>query len=216
MSRKRPVTLAMAKKFASALFEDAQRRTEFLETYQGYLRSSGSPMDPQQRAEEEISQDTMELLTDWRHFAVLSLLETKSVKPGEAWIAKRLNLSVPQVQLILERLGRLSYLKKVNDSWTLSVGPTRSTTDVPSAALRRLHADMLSHAISSLDSVSVEDRDVTSMTLAIDSSRIPIAKELIRSFRRTLAEFLEGGEKDEVFHFNIQLVPVTNLSKETT
>ena len=215
MSRKRPVTHAMAKKIAFALFEDTQRRIEFLETYQGYLRSSGSPVEAAPRAEEEINLDTLELMTDWRHFAVLSLLETKGAKAGEAWIAKRLSLPVPQVQLILERLGRLSYLRRANDSWALAVGSTRTPTDVPSTALRKLHAEVLAHAISSLDSVAVDERDVTSMTLAIDSSRIPMAKELIRSFRRTLAEFLEGGERDEVFHFNIQLVPVTKPSKET-
>jgi len=47
--------------------------------------------------------------------------------------------------------------------------------------------------------------------MAIDSSKLPAAKEMIRTFRRKLCEFLESGKKDEIYNLNIQLVPTTGF-----
>jgi hypothetical protein len=48
------------------------------------------------------------------------------------------------------------------------------------------------------------------MTLAMDSSLIPYAKEKIRKFRRELTLDLEAkGKPNSVFEFMIQLFPLT-------
>jgi hypothetical protein len=47
------------------------------------------------------------------------------------------------------------------------------------------------------------------MTMAIDPKKLPQAKERIRDFRRGLSEFLESGNRSEVYRINIQLMPVT-------
>ena len=64
-------------------------------------------------------------------------------------------------------------------------------------------------AIAALEYSPVEERDVSSVTMAIDVQRIPLAKEAIRAFRRRLMRLLEAGSPDEVYNLNIQLVPVT-------
>lgn len=43
----------------------------------------------------------------------------------------------------------------------------------------------------------------------VDLDLLPEAKELIRSFRRKLVEFLESSEKEEVYKLNIQLFPLS-------
>ena len=60
-----------------------------------------------------------------------------------------------------------------------------------------------------IDHIDLELRDVTSMTMPIDKNKIKQAKEMIFDFRRKLTNYLESGEKDEVYSLNIQLIPLT-------
>lgn len=84
-----------------------------------------------------------------------------------------------------------------------------TTSDIPSAALRRSHRQTLEQAIESLEEVRIELRDITSITMAIDPARIGEAKTAIRRFRRDMAALLEDGRRTEVYNLNVQLVPVT-------
>ncbi|MNS96870.1 hypothetical protein D3C72_1311880 [compost metagenome] len=63
--------------------------------------------------------------------------------------------------------------------------------------------------IDNLDRVHVDKRDMSMITLAIDSKKIPKAKEMIKVFRRKLANYLAQGKKDGVYTINIQLFPLT-------
>jgi hypothetical protein len=55
------------------------------------------------------------------------------------------------------------------------------------------------------------------MTMAVDRSRIPAAKEKIKRFRRSLAKFLaEGESRDEILNLNIALFPLTKLNERKT
>ncbi|MGZ3740999.1 MAG: DUF4423 domain-containing protein, partial [Bdellovibrionota bacterium] len=64
-----------------------------------------------------------------------------------------------------------------------------------------------------IEAVPTEERDITSMTMAIDPRRLPLAKTLIRKFRFRLADLLETGDRTEVYNLNVQLVPVTKKDK---
>ena len=64
-------------------------------------------------------------------------------------------------------------------------------------------------AIDSIDNVEMELRDITSMTMTFQMSKMNEAKSLIRDFRRSFTELMEEGKKEEVYNLNIQLVPIT-------
>lgn len=84
-----------------------------------------------------------------------------------------------------------------------------TSNEVSSAALRESHRQTLEQALAKLDEVPLEQRDVTSISMAIDVSKIPAAKKMILRFRRSLSEFLESGHQTEVYNLNVQLLPVT-------
>lgn len=52
-------------------------------------------------------------------------------------------------------------------------------------------------------------KDITAITIAGNSKKIKQAKELIKRFRREMCALMEDGQGDEVFHFALQLYPVT-------
>jgi uncharacterized protein (TIGR02147 family) len=80
--------------------------------------------------------------------------------------------------------------------------------------LKRSHRESILQAAEALDSIPTAERDITSMTMAIDPRKLPLAKTLIREFRFRLAELLETGNRTEVYNLNVQLVPVTKKERK--
>lgn len=162
-----------------------------------------------------VKEDQLRLIKDWYHVAILSLMEIDDFHPDPAWIAKRLGITSQETQKALDRLIRVGLIEVDKSSgherWHLSQASTTTTHDVPSSALRESHRQTLVQTMRALEEVSVEMRDITSLTMAIDIDKIPQAKKEIRIFRRKLCRLLESGQKKEVFNLNIQLVPVTRL-----
>ena len=76
--------------------------------------------------------------------------------------------------------------------------------------MRRVNREYIQMALVSLEKNSIEERDVTGVTMAISTKKIAVAKKMISNFRRELAEYLETADsKDEVYRLNIQLFPLT-------
>jgi uncharacterized protein (TIGR02147 family) len=209
-ARKRPLTSPVAKRIAARLFPEPTAAEDFLAKLQGAeVRASRTVL--RRNEELEISEATLAMMTDLLHIPVLALFETQDFRPDVSWIASRFKLPVPKVQQILERLAFLGFIEISDGRYVLATGPTRTSNDVPSAAGRVLHKAILKHVIDGIDSVDVSVRDVQSLTLAIDTEKIPLAKVLIDSFIKTLSDFLRAGDCSEVYQLNIQLFPVTKV-----
>lgn len=84
----------------------------------------------------------------------------------------------------------------------------------PNSALRKLARQLLQKAIDSLESQSMDERDVTHVTMAIDPSRLPEAKKMIAKFRRDLCAFLEQGRRTEVYAFSPALFRISKKQKK--
>jgi len=164
---------------------------------------------------EQITYDRFAVISDWYHFAILELMQVNGFRTEPAWIAKALGMERAEVTAAIERLQRVGLLKVQNDgTWndisggnTTSIGP-----DMMSTAHRRLQQQFLEKASESLVKVPLQERDHSTMTMAVDRSRLPAAREKIKRFRRSLAKFLtEGDVRDEVLNLNIALFPITKL-----
>ena len=84
-----------------------------------------------------------------------------------------------------------------------------TTSGIPNQYLRLSHKDSLTNIVNNLDQVPVEKRDLSFITLAIDTKKLPKAKEMVRTFRRRLANYLSQGKRTQVYTINIQLFPLT-------
>lgn len=183
---------------ASAAGIKSQKRTARRERVQG------------QRPSLELSMDNFQAISEWQHFAVMSLVETQGFKEDAAWVAKRLGLTRTAAKDALERLERLGMLQRDEDGVLRATGVNyRSPDEIASLALRKAHHANLELAKNSLEKDPLEKRDFTAVTMAIDPARLPEAKQRIREFRQEIEAFLEGGEKKEVYKFCMQLMPLT-------
>jgi uncharacterized protein (TIGR02147 family) len=154
------------------------------------------------------------VLSEWEHFALLSLLETQDFQSSISWIAKRLSISKFRAEQVLKRLEKVKLVDR-DSNGTIHKNFERLTTpeDVVSAALQASHRDNLELASSKLECIAPEERDFSSITMAIDPKRIADAKGLIREFRKKLSALMEEGERKAVYRLSIQLFPLTDESK---
>jgi uncharacterized protein (TIGR02147 family) len=111
-------------------------------------------------------------------------------------------------------MTRLGLVVQQGDAW-LDTGKNLTTpSSVPSAALRGAHRQYMVKAIDSLEKDPIDLRDMSGITMAISSKKIPEARKLIQDFRRRLCAFLEDGDKDAVYRLNVQLFPLSSAETQ--
>ena len=177
-------------------------------------RSSKTRKDAQEYLESNsnknsISLDGFKVISDWYYFAILSVMELEEFDGSSSWIAKRLGLDIEVTSSALETLHTLDYIDETNGQYRLMKNNLTTTHDIKSFALRNYHKQNLQRSMESLDTVDVELRDITSMTMTFERSRMKEAKEMLKNFRRMFCQKMEEGKKEEVYSLNIQFVPLT-------
>jgi uncharacterized protein (TIGR02147 family) len=162
---------------------------------------------------EQLTEDRFALIADWYHYAILELTLLKPFRGEPAWIAKKLGITVSEVNIAVERLIRLELLEIVSKSeWKLrQAHNSNASNPLTAAAFRKLQKQILEQAIRALEVTPVTERDQSSMTMAISSHKLEEAIERITRFRRDLCSFLqEDPAKDRVYQLSISLFPVTS------
>jgi uncharacterized protein (TIGR02147 family) len=165
----------------------------------------------------EISVEDFDAISDWYHYAILELTFTRGFSSDETWIARRLGISVSQAREAIERLIRLRLLERDSNGVLSKAHETITTAGhkITAPALRHYQRQILEKAVTSLDTVAIEQRCMHSITVPVTLPNIPLAKEMIREFARALCKTLENGEPTEVYQLGIALYPVSTLSKES-
>jgi uncharacterized protein (TIGR02147 family) len=203
----RLVSKAAAQRIGAKLNLDREQQDYFSYLCEFDQREKRSP-NPRQLQDDELA-----LIVEWYHFAILSLVSTKDFQFDFGWIADRLGITKAMVQSSWERLVRIGMVQVDEGQVTLNETLTTTTSDIPNKFIMLSHQDSLRQIVDHLPKVPTEKRDVTSITLAVDSKKIKEAKNMIRTFRRKLAGFLSQGKKDEVYTINVQLFPLTKAKK---
>ncbi len=163
----------------------------------------------------QLTLDTCALISDWYHYAILELTFVKDVKNDLRWIAKTIGITAAEANIAIDRLKRLGLLKEDNKKLVKTENFITNFKDgVTSKALKDLQRSILTMALDAIDNTPQEEKDITSMTFAIDEKKIPEAREKIKKFRREMSQFLESGTQTRVYHLGIQLYPIKNKKRE--
>lgn len=162
---------------------------------------------------EQLTLDAFSVISDWYHYAILELTRLQHFRSEPKWVASVLDISPVEVMAAAERLMRLGLMTtNENGQWQVVANNTTVNNNFTDAAFRKFQRQVLEKAILSLEQVPIEERDQSNMTMAIDSHRLPEAKEMIKSFRRKLTQFLEASPtKDQVYQLSISLYPLTRI-----
>lgn len=154
-------------------------------------------------------EDEFEVIKDWYYLAILNLAKLSDNQCDAEWIAGRLGLPLEVADDSLRKLLDLGLLKNIEGKLVRTLLPITTSVDIPSASIREHHRQSIEKAIIALEEVSIELRDYTTVTYALDSEKIPEIKKLIHAFHRKLGKILPVKNATDVYRLNIQFFPLT-------
>jgi uncharacterized protein (TIGR02147 family) len=206
MSGKRTLSKKAALKLADHLEMDPKQRQALL----------ASKEKIQANDYQTLSLDTFDVISDWYHYAILSLLELPEAEFDAKWIAQRLGINPLNAKMAMERLQRVGLIEQDDEGrWRQSGKPLKIDNEISTVATRKFHKQLLELAAASIDRDPVPVRDFSSMTFTLDPSQVEYARKRIREFRRELVAELEvKGSPSNVYNFALQLYPLTQIKKD--
>lgn len=160
------------------------------------------------------------LVTDWEHFAVLSLIKThqylNSKESNEDFFSNRLGLSKIEANKIVDNLLAANLIKLGQDfKLQRTYQRINTTQDIDSEVLKSAHRNSMHKAEIALDELSPEKRYFGCETFCMSRSNIEQGKKLIREFKNKFSSLLETTDSEDVYRLNIQFFPLTIEEKES-
>jgi transcriptional regulator with XRE-family HTH domain len=165
---------------------------------------------------QQITLDTFAIISEPFHYALLELMKTYDYVQDPRWISQRLGITVSEVRFAFERLERVGLVEKDEDG--VYFDTTRGFSSdlregLSSQAHRQFQEKSLQKAIKAVQEISVQDRDNTSMTMAIHHADLPKAREMIKNFRRRFCTQMEASSTlNEVYQLTIAFTPMTQIN----
>lgn len=154
--------------------------------------------------DDDVTLAQLEQIAGWEHSAIMGLLAVEGFEPRPAWIARRLGISPQRAQAALDRLLEVGFLRKRGRALVAGTGPVRSPGGKPSRRLREANAEALDLAKQALFEQPLDAREFGLGYLCVGSEQLPLAKQLIREFRRSFYEALAQPERpDRVYCLSV-------------
>lgn len=165
-----------------------------------------------EKKKRQLQEDEFRLISEWYHFAILSLAKMRHAQADPFWIADRLGISVNDAREALERLVRMEIIAEGKSLKQISA-PLNIVSQVPSRAIQSYHNKILNLATEKIESTPLEKRDYSAMTFAADPSKIEEARKMIEEFQDRLSNFMGTTQAKEVFVLSTQLFSLEKDAK---
>jgi uncharacterized protein (TIGR02147 family) len=160
----------------------------------------------------QLSQDCFALIADWYHLAILGLFDLQGFSPEPRRIASMLRIEVSEATQALERLKRLGLVAENDGNWSSKLELYEVASDVPSRAIRQLHAQMMKNAIRAMNEQPREEREFGSVFLPMDSDDVERIKAKICDFQQELMVYVNrSSKKDQLAALNMQFFKICDL-----
>jgi uncharacterized protein (TIGR02147 family) len=158
--------------------------------------------------------EVFEVISSWYHLAILELLTTKGFQQNHKWIAKRLGLNVHEARQAVESLFRTGFLEDPDGTWRLSHRHNTFAKDgFTSVARKKLQKAFLARATECIDELSMDLRDNSGVTIAVNTRDLPKVVDAITQFRKKMAALAAGFKNpNEVYQISVALFPLTKVS----
>ncbi len=160
-----------------------------------------------------IELDHLEFISSWQHIAILEMTELADFRNDPLWISQRLGgtISARSSSEALERLKRVGLLRQNADGSLSRLAKSLKTPpNVPSRAVRGFHRQMITKAIEAIETQSVNERLLESMTLTIDTSKLKAVADLAEEFRKKVTKVAQAEGGDETYQLNLQFFRITD------
>jgi uncharacterized protein (TIGR02147 family) len=166
-----------------------------------------------------LKKDQLEYYSKPYYVVIREMVALPDFKEDPAWIVNQLGVMIkPQeVGKAIGVLLRLNLLVR-NEQGKLTQNDVTVETpqEVESLQVFCYHRDMMNMAKVSLVKDNSSLRDISSLTVPIDTKQLPQIKKMVDRFRQELVEYLNTlpADYNSVYQVNLQVFPITKVRSE--
>ncbi len=220
LAGKRKLTLKKAKKLSVSLGLTEQVEKDFILSVAKQYRATNVKRISQevkdilnqydkQRAVVNLSEETIPVLEDWYHFAVLELVTHPTVGGNNALIAEKLGLTVEEVNESISKLMNLGLVAETSGQYLKTDAVLNVENDeLLSSKVMKRHKQIVEKVLKSVSDESIKGLNLNSITLSLDPKKMDEAKEKIDQFLKEMKDFESLGTERKVYEVAVQLLPL--------
>lgn len=203
--------------FELIVMHQASRNSEEKKIYEGLLLKS---RPSRYQTFNALNLDIFAAIADWYHWAILSLTKVPDFQADPDWLRERLGPDVDKktIREALDRLLKLGILVRHPDGryeqQDLEGSPYLVDNQIPSAAIRQYHSQMIAKAQEAVEKQSMSERQLRGTTLAFRKEDMPLVAEIIAEAHRQVSALAARSGADEVYQFNTQFFRLTKKKPE--
>lgn len=167
-----------------------------------------------------IEKNHYEYYSAWYHPAVRELIASKNFDGTPEWIAKRLSPTITPAQAAksIALLVQIGFIEKTGaNKWRQATSVVSTGPKLTSVVVHNYHKNLLDLSKAVMDRLSMDHRDVSSLTLGVSRDKLVQLRDKIREFRQDILKMVANEtEPEEVVLLNIQFYPVTKNQEPST
>jgi len=154
-----------------------------------------------------------EILSEWHHLAIRSLIEMRPDRGDWEALGKRLHPTrtaavVKRSVALLQKGGLVE--KRANGIWHATEKSIATPPEVGNPAVRQFHRECLELAGASLEGIPSDRRNVTGLTLGISERTYRLVCDRLTGLREEIARLAEADERsDRVYQLTLALFPLS-------
>jgi uncharacterized protein (TIGR02147 family) len=154
-----------------------------------------------------------EFYSHWYNAAILEALGTHWRKKKPQEMADSLGISLDELKLALKTLSKLGLIEKTPKGWITKESSFEVAPGLMSFHIRNFHKEMISRALESVENLEVEQRNLSSVTIALsDKNYEDFCNRLDQFSRDCNALYSADANPEKVYQFNFQVFPLLKLS----
>ena len=170
-------------------------------------------IDPSFSLKRDLTIEHFRIISEWHHFAILSLIEIKDFKWSSANVAKTLGISSFEVDQALERLASLELVQ-------MEPGQRPTKTDTRFAVSSEHHQDAIKkYHLQMLEKISAAQIEQTPKERFTGTENITLSPDQLKEANQILEECLQKlvnlskkkKTNAEVYHAGLHLIRLTNI-----
>lgn len=155
-----------------------------------------------------------EQISDWYHFAILNLLDTKNFEWSANVISQRLGISQTEAKLAMRKLESTGLVSIEKTSRRLQARAHWEVgAQIPSMAIRKYHRQVLEKAAEALDNVPTDEREFQGIGMVVRTSDLARIKKDIDRFTDEMSAKYHRPREESVYQLEIALFPLTKDNK---
>jgi uncharacterized protein (TIGR02147 family) len=151
------------------------------------------------------------LVSEWYGLAILELLSGVEGKWTSSAIQRKLKLSKIEVEVMLERLGRLEMIEECDGEYRRVVDTVMVSSHAPNEALRNYYEAIHDKSKQSIRTQSPEEKVIGWQVFAFDPTQLDEVRKLTDEYLTKLEELsLQGKNKSEVYQALTNVFRISN------